>query len=134
MCTPDKKDVLHPVAFSHCFLVPALEFTWPPNCKFFARFSVQLDQFLELVYCATTQVLVPTKRRLWKPVVRFKVKWKNSLHEEDLGKKWQLTLLRCLFGEAKFEVEQFIMSSCTSKLVYNISTELLTYLIVKHKL
>ena len=84
MCAPDKKGFLHPVAFSHCLLVPALEFTWPPNCKFFARFSVQLDQFLELVYCATAQVLVPTKRRLWKPVVRFKVKWNNSLHEEDL--------------------------------------------------
>lgn len=117
MCTPDKKDVLHPVAFSHCFLVPALEFTWPPNCKLFARFSVQLDQFLELVYCATAQVLMPTKRRLWKPVVMFKVKWNSSLQEADLlRKKWQITLLGCLCGEAKFELEQFIMSSCAFKL------------------
>lgn len=112
--------------------MPALEFTWPPNCKFFARFSVQLDQFLELVYCATTQVLEPTKRRLWKPVVRFKVKQTNSLHEEDLSKKWQVSLLRCLCGEAKFELEQLIRSSCTSKFFYNNSTDLLTYLIIKH--
>jgi len=132
MCILDKKDVLHAVAFSHCLRVPALGFTWPPKCKFFARFSVQLDQFLELVYWATMQVLVPTKSRLWKPVVRFKVKWNTSLHEESLlRKRWQITLLRCLCGEAKFELEQFIMSSCTSKLFYNISTELLTYLITE---
>lgn len=41
-------------------------------------------------------------------------------------------LLRCLCGEAKFEWELFIMSICISNFFYNILTDMLTYLIIRH--
>lgn len=65
-------------------------------------------------------------------MVRLKVKWNNSLHEEELlRKKWQIVLLKCLSGEAKFELEQF-MPSFTCKFFCNSSADLLKSLTTKH--
>lgn len=134
MCTPDKKGFLHPVAFSHCLLcqhqnlfgrlivsfLPGLVFSWISSLS---QFTVQPYKYYRLqkgVYG-------------WKPVVRFKVKWNSRLHEEDLlRKRWQITVLRCPCGQAKFELEQLIMSSCTSMFFCNISIDLLTYVVIKY--
>lgn len=132
MCTSHKKDVLHPTALSQCHLVPTLEFTWPTNCEFSAKLGVQLDEFHEFT-------VRPHKCQCLQKggggSLCSGLKWDGGMactKRLFLEKGWRIMLLRYICGEAKFEFELFVMSICISNFFYNVLTDLLTYLIIKH--
>lgn len=87
MCTSHKKDVLRPTALSQCHLVPTLEFTWPTNCEFSAKLGVQLDEFYEFTVRPHKCQCLQKGGGGRKPVLRFKVRWRNGLHKEALLRK-----------------------------------------------